>query len=266
MHPMLTIAIRATRNAGNIILRASEYVSRIQINHKEQHDFVAEINRQADLEMTNIIKTAYPDHAMLAQVSGQHQGNEYTWIISSLDGTTNFLHGFPHYAVSIALKHKNRLKIGVIYLPLSNDLFTAVQGEGAMLNNRRIRVSKQTDMAGALIGTDFALKVQQQKYLPAYVDMFTAVCSNASGIRCMGSATTDLAFLAMGYLDGCWEVGLKPWNIAAGIVIVKEAGGVVTDLAFNDQYLQSGNMIVGNPTMHQLMYHLINPYVTQHLK
>ncbi|NOQ12924.1 MAG: inositol monophosphatase [Methyloprofundus sp.] len=266
MHPMLTIAIRAARNAGDIILRASEHVSHIQIDNKEQHDFVTEIDRQAEREIISVIKTAYPDHAILAEESGQHEGNEYTWIIDPLDGTTNFLHGFPHYAVSIALKHKSRLEVGVIYLPLTNELFTAARGEGAMLNNRRIRVAKQASLAGSLIGTGFPFKAQQQKYLDAYLDMFKAVCTNTSGIRRTGSAAIDLAFLAMGRLDGFWEVDLKPWDIAAGIIIVKEAGGVVTDLSFNDQYLESGNIISANPKMHQLLYQLLEPHVTDNLK
>jgi len=266
MHPMLTIATRAARNAGDIILRASEHVSHIKVDNKEQHDFVTEIDRQAEQEIISVIKTAYPEHAILAEESGQHEGNEYTWIIDPLDGTTNFLHGFPHYAVSIALKHKHRLEIGVIYLPLTNELFTAARGEGAMFNNRRIRVTKQASLAGSLIGTGFPFKAQQQKYLDAYLDMFKAVCINTSGIRRTGSAAIDLAFLAMGRLDGFWEVDLKPWDIAAGIIIVKEAGGVVTDLNFNDQYLESGNIIAGNPKMHQQLYQLLEPHVTDNLK
>ncbi len=266
MHPMLTIAIRAARNAGNIILRASEHVSLIQVDNKEQHDFVTEVDRQAEHEIIKIIKTAYPDHAILAEESGQHEGNDYTWIIDPLDGTTNFLHGFPHYAVSIALKHKNRLEVGVIYLPLTDELFTAVRGEGAMLNNRRIRVTKQASLAGALIGTGFPFKTQQQQYLDAYLDMFKAVCMNTSGIRRTGSAAIDLAFLAMGRLDAFWEVDLKSWDMAAGIIMVKEAGGVVTDLSFNDQFLESGHILAGNPKMHPLMYQLIHPHVTDNLK
>ncbi len=266
MHPMLTIAIRAARNAGDIILRASEHVSHIQVDNKEQHDFVTEIDYQAEQEIIKTIKNAFPEHAILAEESGQHEGNDYTWIIDPLDGTTNFLHGFPHYAVSIALKHKNRLEVGVIYDPLRDELFTATRGGGATLNSRRIRVTKQASLAGALIGTGFPFKVQQQKYLDAYLGMFKAVCTNTSGIRRTGSAAIDLAYLAMGRLDGFWEVDLKPWDIAAGILIVKEAGGVVTDLSFNDQYLESGNLIAGNPKMHQLMYQLIEPHVTDNLK
>lgn len=263
---MLNIAIRAARNAGDIILRASEHVNHIQVDNKEQHDFVTEVDRQAEREIIHVLKTAFPDHAILAEESGQHEGNDYTWIIDPLDGTTNFLHGFPNYAVSIALKCKDRLEIGVIYDPLRDELFTAARGDGATFNNRRIRVTKQASLTGALIGTGFPFKAQQQKYLDAYLNMFKAVCTNTSGIRRTGSAAIDLAYLAMGRLDGFWEVDLKPWDIAAGILIVKEAGGVVTDLSFNDQYLESGNIIAGNPKMHQLMYQLIEPYVTENLK
>jgi len=266
MHPMLTIATRAARNAGDIILRASEHVNQIQIDNKEQHDFVTEVDRQAEHEIIKTIKSAFPEHSILAEESGQHEGNEYTWIIDPLDGTTNFLHGFPHYAVSIALKHKNRLEVGVIYDPLHNDLYTASRGGGAMLNNRRIRVTKQTSLPGALIGTGFPFKAQQQKYLDSYLAMFKAVCTNTSGIRRTGSAAIDLAYLATGRLDGFWEVDLKAWDIAAGVLLVKEAGGVVTDFAFNDNYLESGNVIAANPKMHQLIYQLIEPHFSDNLK
>lgn len=266
MHPMLTIAIRAARSAGDIILRASENVNHIQVDNKEQHDFVTEIDRQAEAEIIKILKTAYPDHAILAEESGAHEGNDYTWIIDPLDGTTNFLHGFPHYAVSIALKHKNNLIVAVVFDPQRDELFTASRGDGAALNGKRIRVTQQSNLAGSLIGTGFPFKSQQQQYLDAYLKMFKSVCINTSGIRRTGSAAIDLAYLAMGRLDGFWEVDLKPWDIAAGLLIVKEAGGVVTDLEFNDQYLESGNVIAGNPKMHQALYHLIEPHVTDNLK
>ncbi len=263
---MLNIATRAARNAGDIIIRASEHVGHIQVDNKEQHDFVTEVDRQAEQEIIKIIKGAYHDHAILAEESGQHEGNDYTWIIDPLDGTTNFLHGFPNYAVSIALKNKNNLEVGVIYDPLKNELFTAARGEGATLNNRRIRVTKQASLAGALIGTGFPFKQQQQKYLDTYLNMFKAVCTHTSGIRRTGSAAIDLAYLAAGRLDAFWELDQKPWDIAAGVLMVKEAGGVVTDLDFNDQYLKSGNIITGNPKMHQLMYQLLEPHMTENLK
>ncbi len=263
---MLNIAIRAARSAGDIILRASEHVDHIQIDNKEQHDFVTEIDRQAELDIIKILKTAYPEHGIIAEESGVHEGNDYTWIIDPLDGTTNFLHGFPHYAVSIALKHKERLEVGVVYDPIKDELFCGARGDGATLNGKRIRVTKQNNLAGALIGTGFPFKAQQQQYLNAYLDMFKAVCMNTSGIRRTGSAAIDLAYLAAGRLDGFWEVDLKSWDIAAGLLIVKEAGGVVTDLSFNDNYLESGNIIVGNPKLHTLLYQLIQPHVTDKLK
>jgi len=266
MHPMLTIAIRAARSAGDIILRASENVDRIQVDSKEQHDFVTEIDYQAEQAIINILKTAYPEHGILAEESGAQEGNEYTWIIDPLDGTTNFLHGFPNYAVSIALKQKNNLIVAVVFDPQRDELFTASRGDGAALNGKRIRVTPQASLAGSLIGTGFPFKLQQQQYLEAYLNMFKSVCTNTSGIRRTGSAALDLAYVAMGRLDAFWEVDLKPWDIAAGILLVKEAGGVITDLSFNDQYLESGNVIAGNPKMHQLMYRLIEPHVTDSLK
>jgi len=269
MHPMLTIAIRAARSAGDIILRASENVDRIQVDSKEQHDFVTEIDQKAENAIINILKTAYPEHGILAEESGVqegNEGNEYTWIIDPLDGTTNFLHGFPSYSVSIALKQKNNLIVAVVFDPLRDELFTASRGDGAALNGKRIRVTEQASLAGSLIGTGFPFKLQQQQYLDAYLNMFKSVCTNTSGIRRTGSAAIDLAYVAMGRLDAFWEINLKPWDIAAGILILKEAGGVVTDLSFNDQYLESGNIIAGNPKMHQLMYQLIEPHVTDNLK
>lgn len=264
---MLNIAVRAARNAGNSILRASEHTRHTQINNKNQYNFVTEVIHQSELEIIKVITLAFPDHTVLTEENQHHKNNEHTWIINPLNGVTNFLHGFPHYAVSIALKLKNRLEIGVIYLPLTNDLFTAVRGEGATLNDRRIRVTKQTNLTHALIGTDIHYKNPQQKSLATHLDVLKMMYSGSSSeVRRTGSTTTDLAWLAMGRLDGFWNLGLKSWDIAAGIIIVKEAGGIVTDLSFHDQCLESGNIIAGNPKIHRLIYQLINPGVTDNLK
>jgi myo-inositol-1(or 4)-monophosphatase len=264
MQPMLNIAIRAARSAGDLILRSSDNIGQLNIDQKGKNDYASEVDRAAEREIINIIRTAYPDHAILAEESGLHKGNDFVWVIDPLDGTTNFLHGFPQYAVSIALKYKGRLEVAVIYDPLRDELFTAKRGGGAMLNSRRLRVTNQTSMKGALIGTGFPFKTDL--HLDAYIGMFKAITTEAAGIRRAGAAALDLAYVAAGRLDGFWEIGVMEWDMAAGILLIKEAGGVVTDFSFNDNYLTSGNVIAGSPKMHQMMYQLIEPHVTDNLK
>ncbi|MDD2724486.1 MAG: inositol-1-monophosphatase [Methylovulum sp.] len=264
MQPMLNIAVRAARSAGELILRSSDNIGQLRIDQKGKNDYASEVDRMAEREIISIIKAAYPDHAILAEESGEHQGNDFVWVIDPLDGTTNFLHGFPQYAVSIALKHKGRLEVGVIYDPLRDELFTAKRGGGAMLNNRRLRVTQQLSLKGALLGTGFPFKTDL--HLKAYMGMFSSLTMECAGIRRAGSAALDLAYVAAGRLDGFWEIGVMEWDIAAGVLLIKEAGGVVTDFSFNDGYLQSGNLIAGCPKMHQLMYQLIEPHVTDNLK
>jgi myo-inositol-1(or 4)-monophosphatase len=264
MQPMLNIAVRAARSAGDLILRSSDNVGRLHIDQKGKNDYASEVDRMAEKEIINIIKSAYPDHAILAEESGQHKGNDYIWVIDPLDGTTNFLHGFPQYAVSIALKFKGKLEVAVVYDPLRDELFTAKRGGGAMLNNRRLRVTNQSTLKGALIGTGFPFKTDL--HLDAYVGMFRAITTDSAGIRRAGAAALDLAYVAAGRLDGFWEIGVMEWDMAAGILLIKEAGGVVTDFSFNDNYLTSGNLIAANPKMHQIMYKLIEPHVTENLR
>jgi myo-inositol-1(or 4)-monophosphatase len=264
MQPMLNIAVRAARSAGDLILRSADNVGRLHIDQKGKNDYASEVDRMAEREIINIIKAAFPEHAILAEESGEHKGNDFVWVIDPLDGTTNFLHGFPQYAVSIALKHKGKLEVGVVYDPLRDELFTAKRGGGAMLNNRRLRVTKQSSLKGALIGTGFPFKTD--KHLDAYLGMFRALTTECAGIRRAGAAALDLAYVAAGRLDGFWEIGVMEWDVAAGILLIKEAGGVITDFSFNDNYLESGNVIAGSPKMHQLMYQLIEPHVTDNLK
>ncbi|MDA1343017.1 MAG: inositol monophosphatase family protein [Proteobacteria bacterium] len=264
MQPMLNIAIRAARSAGDLILRSSDNIGQLNVDQKGKNDYASEVDRAAEREIINIIRTAYPDHAILAEESGLHKGNDFVWVIDPLDGTTNFLHGFPQYAVSIALKYRGKLEVAVIYDPLRDELFTAKRGGGAMLNSRRLRVTNQTSMKGALIGTGFPFKTDL--HLDAYIGMFKAITTEAAGIRRAGAAALDLAYVAAGRLDGFWEIGVMEWDMAAGILLIKEAGGVVTDFSFNDNYLTSGNVIAGSPKMHQVMYQLIEPHVTDNLK
>lgn len=264
MQPMLNTAVRAARAAGDLILRSSDNIGHLKVDQKGRNDYASEIDRMAEREIINIIKTAYPEHSILAEESGVQQGNDFVWVIDPLDGTTNFLHGFPQYAVSIALKHKGRIEVGVIYDPLRDELFTAKRGGGAMLNNRRLRVTAQTTLKGALIGTGFPFK--SNLHMDAYLGMFRALATDSAGLRRAGAAALDLAYVAAGRLDGFWEIGLMEWDMAAGILLIKEAGGVVTDFSFNDNYLESGNLIAASPKMHQIMYQLIEPHVTDNLK
>jgi len=250
---MLNIAVRAARRAGDIIARASERVDTLTVTRKSHNDFVSEVDRRAEQEIIQIIHKAYPDHAILAEESGaQQQGSDtHLWIIDPLDGTTNFLHGFPQYAVSIALQVRGQLDQAVVYDPVSQDLYTASRGGGAQLNNRRIRVSRHTELAGTLLGTGFPFR--QPELIDPYLDSFRAFSTQVADIRRAGSAALDLAYVAAGRLDGFWEFGLSPWDVAAGALLIQEAGGVVSDFAGGANFLDSGNIVGGNLKLHQAL-------------
>ena len=237
MQPMLNIAVRAARSAGDLILRSAENVGRLQVDEKGKNDYASEVDRMAEREIISIIKAAYPEHAILAEESGEHQGNDFVWVIDPLDGTTNYLHGFPQYSVSIALKYKGKLEVGVVYDPLRDELFTAKRGGGAMLNNRRLRVTNQNSLKGALLGTGFPFKTD--KHLDAYLGMFRSLTTECAGIRRAGSAALDLAYVAAGRLDGYWEIGIMEWDMAAGILLIKEAGGVVHGEFFGREFFDA---------------------------
>ncbi|HFE32469.1 MAG TPA: inositol-1-monophosphatase [Gammaproteobacteria bacterium] len=264
MHPMLNIAVRAARRAGNHIARASDDIDRLDIVTKAPNDFVSQVDQQAEQIIIEILRDAYPDHSILAEESGE-QGNdpEYQWIIDPLDGTTNFLHGFPQFAVSIALKVRGRLEQAVVYDPMRQELFTASRGAGAQLNDRRIRVSKHRGLDGALLGTGFPFK--QQHHLDAYLATFRALFPMTAGIRRPGSAALDLAYVAAGRLDGFWEIGLSPWDSAAGALLIQEAGGLVSDFGGGNAYLDSGNVVAGNPKVFKAILQAIRPHLTDDL-
>ena len=245
MQPMLNIAIRAARAAGNVIIRQIDYAQDLPFNEKSRNDFVSKVDTQAEATIIDIIHKAYPDHAILAEESGEHGKNEYLWIIDPLDGTTNFLHGFPQYAVSIALQHKGVLTQAVVYDPLRQELFTASRGHGAQLNDRRIRVSNRKNLQGALLGTGFPFR--EGADFDTYIETFRVLSPVTAGIRRAGAAALDLAYVACGRLDGFWEFGLKPWDIAAGVLLIEEAGGIVKDTHNQDNFLETGNIITANP-------------------
>ena len=262
MHPMLNIATRAARAAGDIIVRYVDRLDELNVASKERNDYVSEVDRRAEDAIIRILRKAYPDHGILAEESGIQAGSsdEYQWIIDPLDGTTNFLHGFPQFSVSIALSHKGRLEQGVVYDPLRQELFTASRGSGAQLNNRRLRVAQRKGLEGALLGTGFPFKTHE--HLEAYLAMFRDLLLETSGIRRPGSAALDLAYVAAGRLDGFWELKLKPWDMAAGVLLIQEAGGIVGDFTGGHKFMQSGNLVAGNPKVFAAIVKKLRPHLT----
>ena len=249
MQPLLNIAIRAARSAGDHIVRKMNKLSDLTIETKSPNDFVTEVDRQAEDRIIDTVLKAYPSHGILAEESGEVKGNDdYRWIIDPLDGTTNYLHGFPHFCVSIACQHNNRLEHAVIYDPIKQEIFAASRGDGATLNNRRIRVTSLKTTKGALLATGFPFKHRDQ--LETFNTQFRIFFETASDIRRAGSAALDLAYVAAGRLDGYWEAGLKSWDLAAGALIVREAGGIVGDYAGDEHYLDKGEIIAGNPRIY----------------
>jgi len=261
MHPMLGIAVRAARRAGAIINRAARDIDVLSVTRKRHNDFVTEVDKSAEQAIIEILHRAYPDHAILAEESGATAGtageSEYTWIIDPLDGTTNFIHGFPQYAVSIGLRHKGVLVQGVVYDPTNNELFTASRGQGAFLNERRIRVSKRIRLNEALIGTGFPFR--DFEGLDEYLSMFRELTARTAGLRRAGAAALDIAYVAAGRLDGFWEMGLSPWDMAAGALMVQEAGGLVGDFRGDSGYLESGRMVCGAPKIFAQLVQVIGP-------
>lgn len=259
MKAMLNIAVRAARNAGSLITRYVDRIDTLKIGTKRHNDFVSEVDQMAEQEIINTIKQAYPQHAILAEESGSHNQQEGdaqpTWIIDPLDGTTNFLHGFPQFAISIAMKSEGRLQVGVIYDPMRQELYTAMRGAGARLNDRRMRINPNTRLEGSLIGTGFPY--YQYDCLDRYMAILKTVIIRTAGVRRPGSAALDLAYVAAGRLDGFWEFNLKPWDIAAGILMVQEAGGLASDFNDEQDYLQSGNIVCGAPKIHRALLDII---------
>jgi len=265
MHPMLNIATGAARDAGNIILRNIDKLDRIKVEVKAQNDFVTQVDRKAEEVIIEALQKAYPDHGILAEETGTYnEDSDYKWIIDPLDGTTNFLHGFPQYAVSIGMQLKGRMEIAVIFDPIKNELFTAARGDGAQLNGKRIRVTEHKGIKGALLGTGFPFK--QPQHLDTYLETFKAVHPPAAGIRRAGSAALDLAYVAAGRLDGFWEIGLNAWDMAAGVLLVREAGGIVTDFSGEGNYLDTGNVVAAASKVYPALYETIKPHLTNDLK
>lgn len=255
MHPLMNIAIKAARSASKIILRATDRLDTIQVTEKKFNDFVTEVDKNAEQEIINIIHDSYPDHAILGEESGESGKSDYTWIIDPIDGTNNFFHGHPHFCISIGIKFKNTIEHGLIYDPLRNELFTATRGAGAYLNDRRIRVAQRKQFAGSIISSGFGNKLIEN--VSDYLKILTTILPQATGIRQSGSAALDLAYVASGRIDGFWAMALSPWDIAAGVVIIKEAGGIVDDFDGNGKYMETGNVIAGNQNIFNLILQII---------
>jgi len=262
MHPMVNTAVRAARDAGNIIVRQLDRMDRVQVTAKGVNDFVNDVDRKAEDAIVRVLSTAYPDHTILAEESGRAEGSDadHVWIIDPLDGTTNFLHQIPHFAVSIALQTNGKLTAAVVYDPVRQELFTAHRGGGATLDGRKIRVSKATSLQGRLIGTGFPFRLP--RYREPYFNMLRAVSGRAGDIRRAGSAALDLAYVACGRLDGYWELGLAPWDIAAGALLVREAGGMIADFSGEEHSLQNGQVVAGSPKLIHDLLREVQPHCT----
>ncbi|MCG8434947.1 MAG: inositol monophosphatase [Gammaproteobacteria bacterium] len=259
MQPMLNIAVRAARRAGDIIVRHVDRLDTLSVTAKKRNDFVSEVDRLAEQEIIHTIQRAYPDHGFKAEESGVTGGGDYVWVIDPLDGTTNFLHGFPVFAVSIALKHKGRLEHGVIYDPMRQELFTASRGDGALLDGKRIRVSERHDLASSLIGTGFPFRDNAD--IDNYLAMFKTIVEKTAGVRRPGAACLDLAYVAAGRLDGFWELGLNEWDIAAGCLLVQEAGGLIGTPSGGTDHLTSGDVVAGNPKIFAALVKILRPNI-----
>lgn len=264
MNPMLNMAVRAARRAGTVVLRSLDQIPYLKIEEKGQHDFVSEIDRQSEIAIIETLRKAYPQHSILAEETGSQQGNEFEWIIDPLDGTTNYLHQYPQFAISIALRHQGLLVEAVVYDPLRDEMFTASRGGGCYLNGRRVRVSTLPALKDALLGTGFPFKMPQ--HLDTYLDLFKALFVQVSDVRRAGSAALDLAYVAAGRLDGFWEIGLKTWDMAGGALLIQEAGGLVSDFSGGHDFLTTGNIVAGSPKVFKGILQTIQPHLSQSLK
>ena len=263
MQPMTTIALRAARKAGEIIARATDQLDKVEVQQKGVNDFVTEIDQAAEREVVYHLQKAYPDHAILGEEGGVigNPDSDYQWFIDPLDGTTNFIRGIPHFAVSIACAHKGQLEHAVILDPIRREEFTASRGHGAQLNGRRLRVTARKSLEGALIGTGIPYKSRAEEFIPSYMRSLEAVAKQTAGIRRAGSAALDLAYVAAGRLDGFWEIGLRQWDIAAGALLIREAGGLLSDFSGGANYLDTGNIVAGGPKCFKALLQTVQPFL-----
>jgi myo-inositol-1(or 4)-monophosphatase len=264
VHALLNIAVKAARRAGEIIVRSLNRLESLTVTSKGRNDFVSEVDRAAEAEIIAFIRKHYPNHAFLAEESGASGENETVWIIDPLDGTTNFLHGFPTFAVSIACQQRGRLEHAVVYDPMRQELFTSSRGGGSHLDNRRMRVSKQRTLEGALIGTGFPYRANT-RFIDAYMQMLKSVMQQTAGVRRPGAAALDLAYVAAGRVDAFWEIGLSPWDTAAGTLLIQEAGGRIGTLS-GGEYRQGGHIVAGTPKVYDALLELFAPDLPPELR
>ena len=261
LHPMVNVAVKAARAAGSIINRAALDIESVRVSQKKANDFVTEVDQAAEAAIIETLLTAYPGHGIWAEESGREYGakdSEFVWIIDPLDGTTNFIHGLPTYCVSIALATRGKVEHAVVYDPTRNDLFTATKGRGAFLNDRRIRVSKRTQLKEALVSTGFPYR--QGDDFDQYLVMMGDVMRRTAGLRRPGAAALDLAYVAAGYTDAFFEKGLQPWDVAAGSLLVTEAGGLVGNLSGEADFLEQEECLAGNPRVYAQMVSIVGRY------
>ena len=261
LHPMLNIAVKAARAAGAIINRASLDVDKVQVEQKGVNDFVTEVDKHAEAVIVETVLQAYPGHGILAEESGRELGakdSEFVWIIDPLDGTTNFIHGFPQYAVSIALAWRGVVQQAVVYDPNRNDLFYASRGRGAFLNDRRLRVSKRLRLADSLIGTGFPFRKGDN--FKRYMKMFEEISQQCAGLRRPGAASLDLCYVAAGWYDGFFETGLSPWDIAAASLIITEAGGLIGNFSGEADFLYQREVVAGTPKVYGQLVNILAPF------
>ncbi len=260
---MLNVAIKAARAAGAIINRASLDLDRLQVNTKAPNDFVTEVDHASEAAIIDILLGAYPGHGLLAEESGASRGakdSEYVWIIDPLDGTTNFIHGLPTYAVSIGLAYRQQVQQAVVYDPARNDLFFASKGRGAFLNDRRLRVSKRTRLADSLVGTGFPFRRGDD--FERYMKGFEKAMRSCAGLRRPGAAALDLCYVAAGWYDGFFESGLSPWDVAAGSLMVTEAGGLVGNFTGESDFLHQREIVAGSPKIYGALVQMLAPFTT----
>lgn len=270
MQPMLNMALRAARAAGDIISQSAERVDLVDVEAKGLNDFVTKVDRAAEKAILNVLQKTYPTHSFLGEETGLSEGKgegaDWLWIIDPLDGTTNFIHGFPQFAVSIAVQYRGVTEHAVVLDPMRREEFSGSRGRGAAMNGRRLRVTSRKNLEGGLIGTGFPFRPDQQAHIDNYLGMFKDVALHTAGMRRAGSAALDLAYVAAGRLDGFFEFGLQPWDIAGGDLLIREAGGLVCDFAGGHNYLDSGNVVAGNPKLLKALLTTLSPHLNDSLR
>ncbi|TDJ36662.1 MAG: inositol monophosphatase [Gammaproteobacteria bacterium] len=262
MEAMLNVAVMAARRGGDTLFRHLNKLDKLKVEKKGRNDFVSEADRNAEKAVISVIHRHYPEHAILAEESGRQGDSEFLWVIDPLDGTTNYLHGFPVFCVSVGLMHNGRLEHGAVYDPMRQELFTASRGQGAQLDGRKIRVSNRTSLERALIGTGFPFRDSNMALEP-YLRMLVSAIRHTEGIRRGGAAALDLCYVAAGRLDGFWETGLSIWDLAAGALIIREAGGIISGLDGSEDFLQSGHVLAGTPKIYAALAKQFAPEIKE---